>query len=319
MNLFQKLFKKNKPNQGVAALSFTPEGIALAISQFNKSNKKQELIHCEFIPTKSIQPTLNELTEKHQLTKYDTHLVLHANDYRLVTIEAPAVPDDEISQAIRWKISDLIDFHIDDAVTDFYPLPKSDRANSEEQLEVVATKKSMVQPLIDYCLNCKLQLKIIDIQETTLRNLATQLPENKNGVTLLYLQKKTGQIIIERQGLVYLNRKLVVGYDRLGLTDSFLGTEQIELEQNNLALDIQRSFDYVESYYGLPPTSGLMVIPVAENTQNIVGFLVNNHSIPAQVMNLSTLIESRISVDDATQSLCASVIGATLRNTLMSA
>ena len=316
MQLFQKFLRKKTTNKGIFALSFTSDGIALAISQYIDGNKTK-LTHCEFIDSNNKQAVLLELTKKHQLKKYDCHLVLSADDYRLITIEAPAVTDSETPEAIRWKINDLIEFHIDDAVIDYYPLPTSKRANSEKQLEVIAVPKSTIQPLVDLCKNCGLQIKVIDILETSLRNLATLLPENDNGIAVLHLQKNTGRIIIEQQGIIYLSRKLAEGFDRLGLTDKIaLSEQQIALEQSSLALEIQRSFDYVESYYGLPPFSGLAVIPVTENTQQILNFLNSHHGITTRIMDLSTIIDGDALLDDPTQSLCASVIGATLRNTV---
>ena len=317
MQLIQKLLGIKSTSKGIAALCFTQEGIALAISQYI-DGQKTTLTHCEFIETNKKQDVLLELTKKHQLKKYQCHLILAADDYRLITIEAPAVPENETAEAIRWKINELIDFHIDDAVVDYYPLPASKRANSEKQLEVIATPKSTIQPLVDICHKCGLQIEVIDIHETTIRNLATLLPENNNGIAVLHLQQKTGRILIERQGVIYLSRKLAEGFNRLGLTDKIALTEQqIALEQSSLALEIQRSFDYVESYYDLHSISGLVVIPIAENTQQIINFLNTHHGITTRIMDLSTIIEGDVLLDDSTQSLCASVIGSTLRNTVM--
>jgi len=317
VHLFQKIFKKKPADRGIVALSFNSEGIALAIAQYT-ADQKIALTHCEFISTNNKQTALRELTKEYKLKKYACHLVLAADDYRLITIETPAVTDSEIPDAIRWKISDLIDFHIDDAVIDYYPLPSSNRANSKKQLEVIATPLSAVQPLVDLCKTSGLQIQVIDIHETSVRNLATLIPENDQGIAVLHLQQNTGRIIIEQKGVIYLSRKLAVGYSRLGLTDKIsLTEEQISLEQSNLALEIQRSFDYVESYYGIHSISGLAVIPVAENTQQIINFL-NNHGITSRIMDLSTIIDGNVLLDDATQSLCASVIGTTLRHTVKS-
>jgi len=317
VQFFQKLLGKELKSKGIIALSISTEGIALAISEYNE-NQKPTLVHCEFIHTNNKLATLKELTEKHQLEKYECNLVLTSNDYRLVTIEAPSVEDDELSDAIRWKISDLIEFQVDDAIIEHYPLPASQRSNNESMLEIIACPRSAVQTLVDLCINCGLQLKVIDTQETTLRNLATLLPENNLGIATLHLQKNSGRIIIERQGSIYLSRRFTKGFDQLGLADNFLSTEQIAMEQSNLALEIQRSFDYVESFYGLPPISCLAVIPLTENTQGLLNFLNSNHGITARIMDLSTIIDGDILLDDKTQSLCAPVIGATLRNSIES-
>ena len=313
MQLFKTLFGKKITSKGTVALSFTPDGIALAISQISQNNPV--LGHCEFIPTNNKQTVLKELTEKHQLDEYDCTLVLSSDDYRLISMEAPPVTEDELAEAIRWKIPDLIEFPIEDAIIDHYPLPDSQRANSNKMIEIVACQQSAIQPLVDLCLQCKLQLSVIDIQETTLRNLASLLPEDERGIAVLHLQKMVGRLIIEQQSSLYLSRKLSMGFDRLGITDTLLSEEQLAMEQEGLALDIQRSFDYVESYYGLPPISGLAVIPLPENTQDLLNFLNHGHGITARIMDLSTIIEGDILLDDLTQSLCAPVIGATLRNT----
>ena len=316
MQLFRKLLGRKIATKGVISLCFTQEGIALAICQYD-INQKLTLIHCEFVHTNNKQTVLKELTKKHHLKDYACYLVLAADDFRLITIEAPAVPDSEIADAIRWKINDLIDFHVDDAVIDYYPLPPSKRANSEKKLEVIATPKSTVQPLLDLCTHCGLQVEVIDIHGTSIRNLATLLPENDSGIAVLHLQQNSGRILIEKQGVIYLNRKLAEGYDRLGLNSKVSLTEQqIALEQSSLALEVQRSFDYVESYYDLHSISGLAVIPVAENTQQIINFLNSQHGITTRIMDLSAIIDGDVLLDDATQSLCASVIGATLRQSV---
>jgi MSHA biogenesis protein MshI len=90
------------------------------------------------------------------------------------------------------------------------------------------------------------------------------------------------------------------------------------MEQSGLALEIQRSLDYVESFYGLSPISGIAVIPLKQNTEILLNSLTNNHGITARIMDLSTIINSDILLDDNTQSLCAPVIGATLRNSIES-
>jgi MSHA biogenesis protein MshI len=260
---------------------------------------------------------LRQLVNKHSLYDYDCHLVLATNDYRRVNIEAPAVTEEEMVEAIRWKITDLIDFPADKATIDYYSIPVSSRANSGNMLEVIASPNDLIQDLAYKSKQAGLQLNVIDIQETVLRNLAVLLPENKRGVAVLYLQESTGTILIEKEGVIYLSRNFDIGYRELGLA-SFNNTEenQHKVEQNNLALEIQRSLDYVESYYGIPPISGLVVVPLAQHTQELLNILSSNHGITARIMDLTAIVDCDILLDDATQSRCAPVIGAALRHTV---
>jgi MSHA biogenesis protein MshI len=60
----------------------------------------------------------------------------------------------------------------------------------------------------------------------------------------------------------------------------------------------------------------LAIIPLAENTQNLLDILNNNHGITTRIMDLSAIVDSDILLDDATQSYCSPVIGATLRDVI---
>jgi len=320
--LLQKLFGKKPPCQGIVGISFLQQGIAIAVSKYT-DNQKPKLIHCEFIVAKNTndeQNILGNLVGKFRLTEYDCYLVLTSDLYRRINIEAPAVAENEISEAIRWKIAELIEFPLEKAVIDYYPTPPAQRANGNRMLEVIAGPCEPIKTLAQKCTKAGLQLKVIEIQETLLRNLAVLLPENKRGVAILHLMETAGMILIQKDAIIYLSRQFDTGYKKLGLDrrhDEI--NEAAILEENNLALEIQRSLDYVESYYGIPPISGLAVIPLAENTQNLLDILNKNHGITARIMDLSAIIDSNIVMDDRTQSYCSPVIGATLRNTIAAA
>jgi MSHA biogenesis protein MshI len=314
--LLQKLFGKKIQNKGIVGISYLPHGIAVAVAN-NADNNKLRLTHCEFFPTLNLseQPSvLRELVARYNLNEYDCHLVLSTENYRRVNIEAPAVAENEMNEAIRWKITDLIDFPTDKATIDYYAVPVSARANSGKMLEVIASSNDFIKELAEKSKQAGLQIKVIDILETVLRNLAMLLPENKRGVAVLYLQESSGTILIQKEGIIYLSRNFDIGYRDLGLSALNNSEDsQQSIDQNNLALEIQRSLDYVESFYGIPPISGLVVIPLAQNTQDLLNSLNSNLGITARIMDLTAIVDCDILLGDATQSQCSPVIGATLR------
>ncbi|MDP1665853.1 MAG: pilus assembly protein PilM [Methylobacter sp.] len=315
MQLLKKLFGKKNVCKGIVGVSFLQNGIAVAISKFTENNKLI-LIHCEFIDAGKPayqQDMLNELATQHNLAEYDCHLVLTSDNYRRVNVETPIVAENEIIEAIRWKINELIDFPVDKAVIDYYQTPTPVRANSSKMLEVIASPIDVITEQVERCTKAGLQLKVIDIQETTLRNLAVQLPENERGIALLYLLEFSGTLLIQKEAIIYVSRKFEIGYKKLELDDPFSSESSAANAHNNLALEIQRSLDYVESYYGISPISALAVIPLAENTHNLLDSLSRNLGIAARIIDLSTIIDCDILVDTQTQLLCAPVIGATLR------
>lgn len=310
MQLLKSFFKGK--SRGIVALSFTPDGIAIAVSNYRADNSRS-LIFCDFIHTTMKFDTLKELTATHRLTDYDCYIVLATEDYRLISLESPLLDDnDEMLAAIRWKVADLVDFPSDDALIDFYPLPISNRANSVAMVEVAVSPKSSTQGLIDLCHRCNLTISSITIQETSLRNLASLLTDSERGVVLLRLQKNSGHILITYNDIMHLNRKIASSFDRLN-DDGSVSLEQIKIEQNGLALEIQRSKDHVLSAYGFSSNTELTILPTPNNTQGILNFLINEHGITARIMDLATLIDGSVMLNDNIQAMCAPVIGATLQ------
>jgi MSHA biogenesis protein MshI len=312
----QKLFVGKSKAKGVVCISYLKDGIAIAISDFVDDNKPT-LKHCEFIPTLQLNDhvqILRDFVALYNLAHYDCHLVLTVDNYRRVNIEAPAVADNEIAGAIYWKIADLFDFPIDQAFVDYYDLPLSTRDSSHKMLEVIACPKELIQNLADTSLRAGLKVNVVDIQETTLRNLATLLPDNKNGVAVFILHEFSGAMLIQKNGVIYHFRNFDIGFSELDLAAQHSGDyNRSHSEKDNLALEIRRSLDYAESYYGITPISGLAIIPLMANTQELLTLLNDTMGITAKVMDISALMGCDTILDDVSQAKCSGVIGATLR------
>ena len=316
MQLLKKLFGHKTLSRGIVGISLLPEGIAIALAEYGEANSVK-LKHCEFIPTSEQDQTLKSLVNEHKLTEFDCHLLLTSEHYRIVNIEAPVVPDNEMKEAIRWKLNDLIDFPADQAEIDFFGLPPSKNVSAAKMLSAVASDDAVLRTLIEPFLASELDINVINIQEMALRNLAVLLPENDRGIALLHLQKHSGMIVIQKDGIIYLSRKLNTGFEQLELSsDEGESDSSPSSHLYNLGLEIQRSLDYVESFYGLPPISGIAVIPMDRNTHELLNFLNSNQGLTARIMDISTILELDFLLNDSTQSQCAPVIGATLRQEL---
>lgn len=317
VRLLQKLLRKPSIAPGIAALSFFPHGFAVAVSRYSDTERPR-LLHCEFVPASAQQrqAKLETIVKDYQLADYDCHILLSQEQYRSMSVETPAVPAEELRQAVNWRIADMLDYAIDQSNIDYYRLPQSNRANTPGMLEVVAVPLQLADALSLLCKEAGLNVKVIDVQETALRNLATLLPENQQGVAVLHLHQNSGIIIIQKNGSIYLSRRIDHGYTQLTEGLHFDSPEQLQLEQNNLALEIQRSLDYVEHFYDIPPINSLAVVLMPTDSHHIINFLNINYGITARAMDLSAMIEGDILLNDTTQNLCAPCIGASLRRYL---
>ena len=85
-------------------------------------------------PGQELAALLKQTLSSQQLYKVPLSSLLAIGDYQLLMVEAPEVPPAELRAAIRWRIRDLIDFHIDDAVLDVFDVPPSGARGVQQHL-----------------------------------------------------------------------------------------------------------------------------------------------------------------------------------------
>ena len=136
MSILTKLFEKKDSFRDIVSVCFLSQGLGIAIAKYNTENTLQ-LAFSEFFPETNIEAQekiLRQLAGSYQLTECDTYLLLESRDYRHLSIEAPVVEDHEMKAALRWKVTDLVDFSVEDACLDFYRLPDAKHTNSKKML-----------------------------------------------------------------------------------------------------------------------------------------------------------------------------------------
>src|SRR5436305_12451607 len=52
------------------------------------------------------------------LNRYRCTTLLAQSDYQMLLVESPNVKREELKSAVRWRIKDMIDYHVDDATID---------------------------------------------------------------------------------------------------------------------------------------------------------------------------------------------------------
>lgn len=240
-------------------------------------------------------------------------MVLPGGQFRLLQIAAPDVPREEIREALRWRIHDLIDYPADEAEIEYFPMPTSKQSHRESMVTVAVCRSVLIRELIELAQNAGLVPEVIDIPELCLRNLAAGFPEVERGVALLFVEQIRGLLIIQKGSDVYVYRDVEVHGE--ALADSLADPDSLRSGRliDYLALEIQRSLDYYESYYGMPPIASLVVAPLANHTQMLVDGLNQSLGVIARAMDVSAIVPCRERLDDATQQRCLPAIGAALR------
>ena len=228
--------------------------------------------------------------------------------YSLLLVEAPDVPSSELRAAIRWRVKDLIDFHIDDAVIDVFDVPNQRATGSNRMMYAVVARASAVRSQIDLLTDAGLNLEVIDIPELALRNIAALLPEDVAGVAMLYLNETSGLITITRQTTLYLSRRIDMGYGSLG---DDLETAVPRLER--IVVEIQRSLDYYESHFSQPQVTNVVVAPIPQRIAGLDEYLSRQLGIAVRMLDMNSLIDAEMTLDPGVQAKCMLAIGAALR------
>ena len=268
--------------------------------------------------------TLASLVDELNLKGLRCSHVLQPGEYTLLFVEAPDVEADELKSAVRWRIKDLIDFHIDDAVIDVFDIPGQSHGNRPQMMYVVAAQSSVIQKKVELIQNAGLDISIIDIPELTQRNISTLLPEDVSGVALLYLSETSGLITLCRQSVLYLTRMIDIGTRMLFSPSEAKGQDHafdnalLEVKHrafDAVVLEVQRSLDYYESHYAQAPIKTLVISAEGEDSPELIDYLNQNLGVTSRMLDIDVVIDSRVEIDIPLQTHCMPAIGAALRST----
>jgi len=304
------LLKKQVAHNALVAVCPSAQGVSLARVR-READLPPVLESCEFFPVavKDQAAQLVRLRKDYELDAYHCLTVMDLGSYNLLLVEAPDVQPAELRAAIRWRIKDLIDFHVDDAVIDVFEVPNQKAAGRNTMMYAVVARTSAVKQRIDRLTQADINLQIVDIPELALRNLAVLLPEDVGGVATLYLEEDSGLITITRQATLYLSRRIDIGTKvLLGLDD-----EALYSRLDNIIVEIQRSLDYYESHFSQPAISNVIIMPMPEGLGGFDDYLNKQLDLQVREMDLNQLIDVPEQMDKSRQAACLLAVGAALR------
>ena len=261
-----------KTSVGWRAGFFPGEGMAALALVQSRAGQRPLLKYCGSHATDDISPgqILSTYLNGRTLSHSAVSAVIASDAYQLVQVEAPDVPATELRAAVRWKLRDLINFPVEDAVVDVFDTPPSPRQGREKMLYAVAARSQAVTDMVNLVKPRARGFDVIDIPELCLRNLSALLPQNERGVALLTLDHGVAQLLLTRQGTLYLSRRIEL--QRRGYGEG-------QFDTATLALEIQRSMDYYESHFDLPAITSLVIASSDASSQTLATQLKSETSL----------------------------------------
>jgi MSHA biogenesis protein MshI len=285
----------------------------LSIARVERSGEKPpRLLHCAFYPAAGEQAQTAELARLNRELKLigtPVVVVLEPGAYTLLQVEAPNVEAEEQCEAVRWRIKDLVEFPVEDAILEIFPMPHSQRAGAPKLISVVAAPKTMLQRVVTQLESSGLLLAGIDITELALRNLLFCCSQGETLQALLYLAPRFGMIEIVRGSTLYLNRKIDINGQDLQQQGGFGLNDTMDA----LVLELQRSLDYQESQFGQGPVASVFINGWSVPTEQLIDFAGENLSASVGALRIADRMAGLETIPKEQVDRCLPAIGAALR------
>jgi MSHA biogenesis protein MshI len=264
------LFSSARQNKQIG-LDFQPGGVAVVQVQTDKK-RTGKVLRSEFLASVGQQAQIQALQKwvaNNHVQKSSCVCLLANDDYDVYQIDKPEVEDSELSQALSWRVKDLINYDVSSAVIDSYPMPMSSK-NNTQQVSVVSARESVVGSYVDSIKSTGLELTAIDIHDLVSKYLPCVQQGGSQTQAVLSLAEAEGSLSIFHDTDLYVSRDFKIGISQLKQVN-----DEDQSVYDSLLLEIQRSMDYFESFYGLGSVSGLLIHPQIQPTEKMALYLQN--------------------------------------------
>lgn len=303
---------RTKNPDSFVGLGLHRDGLSVAVAaRRGDAITIEQLVHRPAVGPEEQARALRDLAAEFRLKGLPAVAVLEPTAYQLLQVERPeAVPDEELAEAVRWRVKDMVDYPIGDAVLDVVPLPAGRRVDGPQFVYVVAVPASVVQAGVDLIEEASLALQAIDITELAVRNLAVLDSVEDRASAIVYLDPHVGLIEVVRNGQLFFSR-------RLGLHGQMLesGAPGSEQALDDLALEVQRSLDYFESQYGQGSADHVRLVGASDViNQGFLSKAAGFLTVPVRGLDEDSRLQIPEAIDRVSVFRYGPAVGGSLRN-----
>jgi len=289
---------------GVVGVEISPTGIAVA-HVLQRTNETPRLLHCQFRESSPTQhhSTLKSLVDELGLNGLPVNLVLHPAAYQMLLVESPDVPAEDLGDAMRWRIKDLIKEPLENVVVDAFALPADAYRGRSQMAYCAAVNKVRLQEWCDLIKQANLKIVSVDVTEMALRNLGLLSGAQNLNIAVLCLRSSGGLICVQHGADLYMARVIEHGIEHAGADFSAA------------TLEIQRSLDYFESQLGKGHINRVLLLPMKRHGADALHALESRLTVQSHALDLRELFDGQpaAQLDEETQASCVAAVGAALR------
>jgi MSHA biogenesis protein MshI len=307
-----RFFKKTKKTDGWLALAMQRDGIAAA-SMTRPAGARPTVQVASFFAGAASAESLEKAGKELRAASFHCSTVLGGGEYQMLSIDAPNVAADELRTAVRWRLKDMLDFHVDDATIDVLDIPVDTNAavRPQHSIFVVAARNSVVGQRQKLFAEARVALEVIDIPEMAQRNISALLEPEGRGVAMLSFGEDGGLLTVSFNAELYLSRRIDVTLAQLMEPDH----DRKHQSYDKITLELQRSLDHFERQFSFISVSKLVLAPTG--TSGLEDYLSSNLYTRVESLDLGDVFDLTRTpglADKALQQRFFLVLGTALRH-----
>ena len=283
------LFTKDKKVAGWMSIVPYEEGLRVAhILRANQTRPEVQWIGFYPANKSATEKPIDKVAKELHANRYECTTLLGVNEYQLLSVEAPTVPREELKVAIRWRLKDMLDFHVDDATIDVLDVPvDKDAPVRNHTMYAVAARNQVIEQRQAMFADAKIQLRAIDIPDLAQRNISALLEPEGRGLAMLSFDDNGGLLTVTYLGELYLSRRIDVTLAQLEQSDGDMKTAHFD----KITLELQRSLDHFDRQFHFITLSKLLLAPSGTADRELQAYLASNLYVPVETFNLDEVLD----------------------------
>ena len=262
----------------------------LSIIHVNKTPAAVELVLAETIAhtgLDNLSSILSEVVRKHKLATVPAYWLLSPEEYQLFILDSLPVKDDELRDALQWRIRSMVSFSIDETVIDYFSLPAKKATPTNTMIAAVVAKMDILTKQVALFEQAGLQITVIDVPELAMRNLTSFCENDEKSTAFIYFYEDKVILNITCKKTLYFSRQIKLS--------TLTGTTTKNYEQ--LSLDIIRYFDYFQTQWRQARPTRILVSTKQEDRENLTKTLSEHLLQPVEPFPLELIFPHKVKID----------------------
>lgn len=309
-----RLFSKNKKTAGY--LVFKLHANSISAATISRPPADKPVVTSMTLPVAgpaAVASVLDKLGKELHASRFSCGNLLTAGEYQVLSVDAPNVPPEELKDAVRWRLKEILDYPIDEATIDVLDVPVDKNGPARNHsMYAVASNNKIIRERQKLFLQAKVPLDVIDIPDLAQRNISALLETQGRGLAMLSFDAEGGLLTVTFAGELYLSRRIDVSLTQLLQA----GPEQKTTYFERITLELQRSLDHFDRQYNYIAVSKLLLAPLGRDDLGLREYLTDNLYIPLELLDLESILDFSASpelLQPSMQQQMFMTIGAALR------